>query len=65
LKVEEIRILSDGEIKQEIEEGDLELLKLGIRATSRQLVNHRELARVKKRLARLETILRERELGIR
>jgi large subunit ribosomal protein L29 len=65
LKVEEIRILSDGEIKQKIEEGDLELLKLGIRATSRQLVNHRELARVKKRLARLETILRERELGIR
>jgi large subunit ribosomal protein L29 len=65
LKVEEIRILSDGEIKQKIEEGDLELLKLGIRATSRQLVNHRELARVKKRLARLKTILRERELGLR
>ncbi len=65
MKVEEIRILSDGEIEKKIEECDLDLLKLGIRATSRQLVNHRELARVKKRVARLKTILRERKLGIR
>jgi len=41
------------------------LLKLGIRAASRQLVNHRELVRVKKRVARMKTILRERNLGIR
>ena len=65
MKSEEIRVLSDGEIRKKIEECDLDLLKLGIRATSRQLVNHRELVRVKKRVARLKTILRERELGIR
>ncbi len=65
MKAEEIRVLSDGEIEKKIEECDLELLKLGIRATSRQLVNHRELVRVKKRVARLKTILRERKLGIR
>ncbi len=65
MKSEEIRVLSDGEIQKKIEEADLELLKLGIRATSRQLVNHRELVRVKKRVARMKTILRERNLGIR
>ncbi len=65
MKSEEIRVLSDGEIQKKIEEADLELLKLGIRAASRQLVNHRELVRVKKRVARMKTILRERNLGIR
>ena len=65
MKSEEIRILSDGEIQKKIEEADLELLKLGIRATSRQLVNHRELVRVKKNVAQMKTILRERNLGIR
>ncbi len=65
MKSEEIRVLSDGEIQKKIDEADLELLKLGIRATSRQLVNHRELVRVKKRVARMKTILRERNLGIR
>lgn len=65
MKSEEIRVLSDGEIEKKIEEADLELLKLGIRAASRQLVNHRELVRVKKRVARMKTILRERNLGIR
>ena len=65
MKSEEIRVLSDGEIEKKIEEADLELLKLGIRVASRQLVNHRELVRVKKRVARMKTILRERNLGIR
>jgi large subunit ribosomal protein L29 len=32
---------------------------------TRQLVNHREIPRVKREIARLETIIRERELGIR
>jgi len=29
------------------------------------LVNHRELPKVKRRIARMKTIMRERELGIR
>jgi len=29
------------------------------------LVNHREITRVKKKIAQLNTIIRERELGIR
>jgi large subunit ribosomal protein L29 len=65
LKPEEIRILSDGEIRKKIDENDKELVNLSVRVASRQLVNHRELAKVKRDVARLNTILREKELGIR
>ncbi len=65
MKVEEVRILSDGEIRQRLDEFDKELVNLSVRAASRQLTNHRQLARVKRDVARLKTILKERELGIR
>ena len=65
MKAEEVRSLSDGEIRNRIEEFDKQLLQLSIRVASRQLVNHRELVKVKRDVARLKTILKERELGIR
>ena len=65
MKPEEIRILSDGEIRKKIHEYDKELVNLSVRVASRQLVNHRELAKVKRDVARLNTILKEKELGIR
>ena len=65
MKAEEIRILSDGEIKKKIEEGDLKLVNLSIRVASRQLVNHSELKKTRRDVARMKTILKERELGIR
>ncbi len=58
-------MLSDAEIRKKLDESDRELVNLSIRVASRQLVNHRELMKVKRRMARLKTILRERELGIR
>ncbi len=65
MKTEEIRMLSDAEIRKKLDESDRELVNLSIRVASRQLENHRELMKVKRRMARLKTILRERELGIR
>jgi large subunit ribosomal protein L29 len=65
LKAEEVRGLSDGEIKKKIEEGDLKLVNLSIRVASRQLVNHSELKKTRRDISRLKTILKERELGIR
>ena len=65
MKADEVRALSDAEIKKQIEESDQELLNISVRVASRQLVNHRELANVKKRAARLKTVQRQRELGIR
>lgn len=65
MKSEEIRMLSDGEIRKKLDEADKELVNLSVRVASRQLVNHRELAKTKRNVAQLKTILKERELGIR
>jgi large subunit ribosomal protein L29 len=65
VKVEEIRALSTEELAKQLEEAHQELFNLRFRLATKQLVNHREIPRVKKRIARLETIMRERALGIR
>lgn len=65
MKVSEIRSLSIDELKKQIEESHRELFDLRFRLAVKQLVNHRELRSVKKRIARMETVLTERELGIR
>jgi len=65
LKVEEVRSLSDAELSKRLVEARQELFNLRLRLATRQLANHRELPRVKKRIARIETIIKEREYGIR
>ena len=65
MKVEEIRALSTEELKKQLEEAHQELFNLRLRLATRQLVNHREIPRVKKKIARLKTIMRGRELGMR
>jgi large subunit ribosomal protein L29 len=65
LKVEELRSLSDPELLKRLAESRQELFNLQLRMATRQLANHRELPKVKKRIARIETIVREREFGIR
>ena len=65
MKVKEIRALSSEELAKQLEAAQQELLNLRFRLATRQLVNHREIPRVKKKIARLKTIMRERELSIR
>ena len=65
MKAEEIRVLSSDELVKQLEAAHKELFDLRFRLTTRQLVNHREIRRVTKEIARLKTIMRERELGIR
>ena len=65
MKVEEIRVLSTEELVKQLEAAHKELFDLRFRLVTKQLVNHREVRRVKKTIARLKTIIRERELGIR
>jgi large subunit ribosomal protein L29 len=65
VKVEEIRALSTEELAKQLEEAHQELFNLRFRLATKQLVNHREIPRVKKKIARLKTIMRERTLGIR
>ncbi|MFC1966318.1 50S ribosomal protein L29 [Chloroflexota bacterium] len=53
------------ELLKQLEAAHKELFELRFRLVTKQLVNHREVRRVKNHIARLKTIIREKELGIR
>ncbi len=65
MKISEVRTLKDEELAKRLEEAHQELFNLRFRMATRQLVNHRELPRVRRKIARMRTVMRERELGIR
>ncbi len=65
MKVEEIRALNPEKLAKQLEAAHQELFDLRFRLATKQLVNHREIRRVKKEIARLKTIMREKELEIR
>lgn len=65
MKLKEFRDMNDSDLKKELEDTHQEMFNLRFRVATKQLVNHRELRRVKKKIARLKTLLAERELGIR
>ncbi len=63
MKLSEIRAFGDAELQKKLEEAHQELFNLRFKLATKQLVNHCELPRVKKRIARINTIITERELG--
>lgn len=65
MKVEEIRALSAEELAKQLEAAHQELFDLRFRLATKQLVNHRQIRVVKKRVAQMKTLMKERELGIR
>ena len=64
MKASEIRTLKNEELLIKLEEAHEELFNLRFGLATRQLGNHREIPKVKRRIARIKTILRERELGL-
>ena len=65
MKIEEIRALSVEEIRKQLDGAHREFMELRFKLATKQLANHRELPRVKKQIARCQTVLRERSLRIR
>jgi large subunit ribosomal protein L29 len=63
VKTEEMRALSKEELIKKVNDAHQELFNLRIRLSTRQLVNHRELPRVRKEIARLETIINEKNIS--
>jgi large subunit ribosomal protein L29 len=61
--IEEMRSLSVEELNKKLNDAHQELFNLRFRLSTRQLVNHRELPKVKKEIARMETIVREKQLA--
>jgi large subunit ribosomal protein L29 len=63
-KAEELRRLGVPELTKQLEEAHQELFNLRFRLATMQLKNHREVRHVKKNIARINTILKEKELGL-
>jgi large subunit ribosomal protein L29 len=64
-KAAELRELPDEELYVRIEGAKEELFNLRFQAATGQLESHGRLRTVKKDIARIYTVVRERELGIR
>ena len=62
-KADEIRHLSDGDLAKELEEAHRRLFSLRLRWMTRQESNYRLIKQVKRRIARLKTIEKERQLA--
>lgn len=61
MRIGELRALSTEELRRQLEETHRELFNLRFRLATRQLSNYSELPKAKKTIARIETLLRERE----
>lgn len=63
-KPAELRELTDAELVERLREAKAELFNLRVQSATGQLDNHRRLRVVRREIARIYTIIRERELGL-
>lgn len=63
-KAAEFREISDEELSTRLAEAKAELFNLRVQAATGQLDNNRRLQVVRRDIARIYTIMRERELGL-
>ena len=63
--IEEIRAKTEEDLLKDLDESYRELMNLRFQLASRQLGNVNEIKNVRKTIARILTVLREREIGIR
>ncbi|MDI6800067.1 MAG: 50S ribosomal protein L29 [Actinomycetota bacterium] len=62
MKVKDLINISDQELEEKLKETKTELFNLRFQLATGQLENHMRIKEVKKNIARLQTIHREREL---
>ena len=63
MKINEIRALSSEELAKQLKAANQEFFDIRLKAITKQLVNHREIPRARKKIARIQTLLKEKELG--
>jgi large subunit ribosomal protein L29 len=63
MRIDKIRALKPKELSKQFEDAHQELFNLRFRLSTRQLANYSEIRKAKKKIARVKTIMRERELG--
>lgn len=62
--IDEIRDKSDSDLRKELDESYVELMNLRFRLATHQASNVNELKKTRKNIARILTVISERELGI-
>jgi len=65
VKVKEMRDLTDAELRKKLADSKDELFRLRFQSATGQLDNPMKIKEVRRRIARLKTVIRERELGIK
>ena len=63
MEIDDLRALTDVELAEELEESRRALMNLRFREATMQLANVREIKRTRTRVARINTLIRERELA--
>ena len=64
MKIKNIRAIADAELNQKLAELKIELFNLRFQHATNQLDNPMRMKEVKKTIAKIKTVLKERELGI-
>jgi len=64
VKAAELRELSDDDLVTKLREAKAELFNLRVQGATGQLDNNRRLQVIRREIARIYTIMRERELGL-
>jgi large subunit ribosomal protein L29 len=62
MRIYEVRELADDQLVEELDKAGRELMNLRFRAATNQLPNSNEPASVRKTIARLQTVIRERQM---
>ena len=63
MKVSEIRAMTSEQLTKELQTANRELFDLRLKASTKQLVNHREIPKARRKIAKMQTVMRERELA--
>lgn len=65
VKVKELRDMTDADLRKKLADTKDELFRLRFQSATGQLDNPMKIQEVRRRIARLKTVMRERELGIK
>ena len=63
MEIDDIRAMNDDELSEELNATRRELMNLRFRAATMQLANVFDIRKARKRIARINTVLRERQLA--
>ena len=63
MEIDDLRALTDDELSEELNDSRMELMNLRFRVSTMQLPNVNQIRRVRKRIARVMTVMHQRELA--